>query len=113
MVVNDNVTLRWAKLVHLVAEYTPQYSALLMMFCSDRKLVGETYLGFQRAPAAKKNHHAEEGGLVRHLLEMWDIHMEMRDSSGLWTMSLSGSVQAFPKPDVLKGIINHDLHKAL
>ena len=67
-----------------------------------------SYLGFLRAPAAAGNHHAEEGGLVRHLLEMWYLYQDLRGR-------LEGHKVPTPEMSprrVLKGIINHDLHKA-
>lgn len=69
---------------------------------------GETiYLGLERAPAAKRNHHAYEGGLVAHMLEMWNI----------WT-TLRGSFQILDPSHitndrVMRGILNHDIHKAV
>lgn len=62
------------------------------------------YAGFMHAPAATGNHHAYEGGLVRHLLEMWDIWLLLRDR---WLHS-----PHITDDRVLKAIINHDLHKA-
>lgn len=62
------------------------------------------YLGMQRAPAATGNHHAFEGGLVYHLLEMWAI----------WER-LKPDLEAQPHISderILKAIIHHDLHKA-
>lgn len=65
---------------------------------------GITYFGLEKAPAAKGNHHHYLGGLVAHVLEMWDIHN-----------NLAGPVGAdsrLPDDRVLAGILLHDLHKA-
>jgi len=66
---------------------------------------GGLLLGFINAPAAKRNHHAYHGGLVVHLIEMWNI----------WKNKFR---QDFPFSDhvndrrIMEGIIYHDLHKA-
>lgn len=61
-------------------------------------------LGFRRAPAAKRNHHAYEGGLVAHLLEMWALWQNLRPQ-----LNCPPYVS---DERVLKGILLHDLHKA-
>lgn len=68
--------------------------------------VGDQLLGLRRAPAAKGNHHAFEGGLVYHYLEMWDIWTIWANRFYLRTTSHMNDDR------VLRGIINHDLHKA-
>lgn len=72
-------------------------------------------LGFGRAPAAKGYHHAFEGGLANHLLEMWSIWQHWKNQS-------MGNVGEFPillidkfygrDMEVFKAILHHDLHKA-
>lgn len=65
---------------------------------------GVTYLGLERAPAGKGNHHAFIGGLLCHMLEMWDF----------WIL-LKGSLPPDPlltDVRILKGILLHDLHKS-
>lgn len=64
----------------------------------------ETYLGGLRAPAAKGNHHAFEGGWCYHLLEMWDVYLKVKPTveNSPWVTD----------ERVLQAIINHDLHKA-
>lgn len=66
----------WEKLRALAAGVLPSIEAgtflrLLDGLEEDQLNGQERYLGFCRAPAARRNHHAYEGGLVRHLLEMW------------------------------------------
>lgn len=67
---------------------------------------GRTLLGARRAPAAKRNHHAFEGGWCYHILEMWS----------LWSTLKENPVIGRPHPDlnderVFKAILYHDLHK--
>jgi len=63
-----------------------------------------TVLGLIRAPAAKGNHHAEEGGLIKHLLEMWDVHTTL--------IEIVPENNYVTHERVLRAILNHDLHKA-
>jgi hypothetical protein len=99
----------WEKLKGLVAGNLPSREAavflhLLDTLKEDQPNGQKHYLGFFRAPAARRNHHAYEGGLVQHLLEMWS----------LWDQ-LKPQLNAPPfisDERVLKAIILHDLHKA-
>jgi len=107
----------WLRLYLLVESYCPNYipimdglkkdSIVKLKASQGEVLISNTYLGFMRAPAAKRNHHAYEGGLVAHLLEMWDF----------WeTISCGhpfGEDAGLTKSRVLRGVLNHDLHKAL
>lgn len=78
---------------------------------------GKNYLGLLNAPAAKKNHHAELGGLVMHYLEMWEIFKDIRgnilprtdDSDSLYQR---GEEHYVTNERVLEGILLHDLSKA-
>lgn len=70
------------------------------------KMVDRYYLGFKRAPAAKGNHHAYEGGLVQHYLEMWKL------GRALLKMHPELVNDYVNEQRVLKAVINHDLHKA-
>lgn len=60
--------------------------------------------GFERAPAARGNHHAFEGGLVYHLLEMWACWQTIRPNF-ICEPYVSDS-------RVIRAILAHDLHKA-
>jgi 3'-5' exoribonuclease len=64
----------------------------------------DTYMGMMNAPAGKGVHHAYPGGLVVHLLEMWNF----------WTILRPTLVKDHLVNDenVLTGVILHDLHKA-
>lgn len=95
--------LRHLTNLHLTAvEGRREYRLLLDMLEDDQTIGANTYLGFRRAPAAKGNHHAFEGGLVQHLLEMWAFWMTLKNQ-------LPGSLK---DSDVLRAILNHDMHKA-
>jgi len=62
------------------------------------------YLGLARSPAARGNHHAFEGGLVYHLLEMWAAWERLRPD----IMDL----EHLSNERVFKAILYHDIHKA-
>lgn len=81
------------------------YVGMLNELAADREENGVRFLGFMRAPAAKGNHHAVEGGLVLHLLEMWDVWVRM---GSVFPLEVSGQIDGNL---VLQAIINHDLHK--
>lgn len=70
------------------------------------KMVNQHYLGFKRAPAAKGNHHAYEGGLVQHYLEMWKLGRTLLQQN---PELVNHHVN---EQRVLKAVINHDIHKA-
>lgn len=65
-------------------------------------------LGFIDAPAAKGHHHSFLGGLVHHLLEMWDIHLQI--SRRMFSFDSTAEFEKF-NSDVLLVILLHDLHK--
>lgn len=67
-------------------------------------------LGFLEAPAAKGNHHATRGGLVVHLLEMWDLHKKF---VGVLEAMQEDTSETLNDRDVLTVILAHDLHKGL
>lgn len=106
--VHDN----WERLFDIVEKHVGEgyegYRLLLENLKSDHhEPDGTIILGFMRAPAAKRNHHALEGGLVKHYLEMWDAWEVMRDS-GIWKV-VPGHLD---NDRIIKAIINHDIHKA-
>jgi len=101
----------FAELEGLARIYDDRYLSLFQDIKNDWRdpETGCLYLGMQRAPAARRNHHAREGGLVEHYLEMWKIHGTIK--SGL-NKSMILSHDHLPDPVVFRGIVNHDLHKA-
>jgi len=108
----NTVNDRWKRFTGFVDAVIPQYSPLLLTLEGDSVVGDAYYLGFKRAPAAKKNHHAEEGGLVKHYLEMWYEYVLIKDAFESTYSRLKNTIGTFNEADVLKGIINHDLHKA-
>lgn len=79
---------------------------MLLALADDEEFDGVTYLGLRNAPAGKGNHHAWEGGLVAHMLEMWDTYLYWKE------FPLLPPDPLITDANVLKGIIVHDLHKA-
>lgn len=80
------------------------YRNLFEFMRDDHVVDGKVLLGLKRAPAAKGNHHALEGGLLLHYTEMWDAWSALRGT----IIKIDDTVN---DARVLKGIINHDLHK--
>jgi 3'-5' exoribonuclease len=56
---------------------------------------------FTRAPAAVRLHHAEPGGLVRHLVEVGSAGLALLDSTG----------EEYDRPYFLAGVFLHDIGK--
>lgn len=88
-------------------EVERKYSALLDSVRHDSYVGESCMLGLYRAPGSKDRHHAFEGGLTAHLLEMWEC----------WLM-LRGQIEKnVPRHDlindslILRAIIHHDLNK--
>jgi hypothetical protein len=67
----------------------------------DAIFTPETWNEFVQAPAAVKMHHAEPGGLVRHLVEV--------GSGGLGLLESTG--EAYDRPYFLAGVMLHDIGK--
>jgi hypothetical protein len=102
----------WDRLQRLVIEHIQgeegqKHLDLMDSIKDDRFPNGKHLLGFYRAPAAKGNHHNHEGGLVRHLLEMWDCWLMMKGANP--QIVVPGHVD---DERILKAILYHDLHKA-
>jgi len=107
--IHDN----WKSLKYLAKVHCAQYLPVLIGLEADITVHGNPikhYLGFKRAPAAKRNHHPYEGGLVQHLLEMWEFWCSIRTGHQLFLSYQSGAILSDTR--VLTGILNHDLHKA-
>lgn len=106
-----NLGENWSRLIHLTNTNVQEaavvnYINMLAALRDDNAQLlglGGTFLGFRRAPAATKNHHAYEGGLVVHLLEMWDTWLWVR---GMLNHPLIHDSR------VWRTILHHDLHKA-
>lgn len=84
-----------------------QHMTMLIKLRCDEVINGVVYMGLERAPAAVRNHHSHEGGLLDHMLEMWDC----------WESSLSRLFSRGIRKDhlsqgrILRAILYHDLHK--
>lgn len=96
---NFNTLLGIVK-VHL----PPEWLAMLNGLAEDVEFQGVSYLGMKDAPAAKGNHHAYLGGLVQHMLEMWNTYHDLK--------RFMASDDLINDSNVLQGILVHDLHKA-
>lgn len=83
----------------------PGWLSMVLNLGPNTEFEGVTFFGLKQAPAAKGNHHAYLGGLVEHLLEMWNTYRQL-DCSVLYNDPLLTDTR------VLKGIVSHDLHKA-
>ena len=85
-----------------------KYAFLLSDLKHDREISHQvTLLGMRRAPASHQRHHDAEGGLVAHLLQMWDLWLSVRRvlvDHGPLHPQLSDW-------NVWRGILNHDLNK--
>lgn len=98
------------RLLQISQNLIPEYVDMLRDLSWDRNTdAGDLWLGLLRAPAATRRHHSREGGLVQHYLEMWDAYLTMRV---LFFSDESPWKKGETDIRVLKGIINHDLHKA-
>ena len=85
------------------------YRCMLDELRGDREVDGMILLGMRRAPGSKERHHPMEGGLVKHLLQMWGIwstlkHTIRQSSGGTWHEQLSDQ-------NVWRAILHHDLNK--
>lgn len=93
----------WIKLLVRAVVSEPNRSAYLTLIEELSPDHGDM-LGLARAPAAKRNHHNQEGGLLRHYAEMWE-----------WWTVLRNKLprdETLSDERVLCAIINHDIHKA-
>jgi hypothetical protein len=88
------------------------YMMLLNMIRHDRIITlrdrAEVQLGLYRAPGSKDYHHRREGGLIEHMLEMWQ----------LWEAGFKPMLSAFGSNhpairdhNVWRAIFHHDLNK--
>ena len=98
------------RLEKLVERYLPEYLNMILGLRYDRVYhPSDVLLGLRRAPAATRRHHSREGGLVEHYLEMWGAYLVMKP---MFFKDGSPWNEAETDRRVLKGVINHDLHKA-
>jgi hypothetical protein len=106
--VEDNITSQRAEhldMLHLLEHDHPTFT----LNTTDHLTY---YLGFKRAPAAKRNHHDHEGGLVTHLLQMWECYLQLEPMIREMDGDAAAPVRRPTHEQVLKAILYHDLHKA-
>lgn len=105
----------WQLLLGITRETLPPENLRMVLSLEKDSTMadGRVYLGMRRCPAAKKNHHAIEGGLVAHLLEMWDYFSVLKDhfrETGKQPTELEAVF--LTQERIWAGILYHDLHKA-
>lgn len=115
---NIDLAQNWSRLTAITTDMVVQnfgtkddgslHTIMLNDLRQDRVVGDITVLGMYRAPASKDRHHDREGGLVQHLLEMWDI----------WMTDGSAIIRQWGKPHPLindgliwRTILYHDLNK--
>ena len=100
----------WATFIGLMVGSKNPTMKSIMQMCDalkeDHMLDGRTYAGFFNAPAGVGQHHCYCGGLVEHLIEMYETYDRLR------YMLPSVSKAEVNDDYVLMAIIAHDLHKA-
>lgn len=84
------------------------YLRMLDDLKEDRIGNGYTLLGMRRAPASKERHHALEGGLVNHLLQMFIIWGGMKEVMRLFVPHTHVHLD---DTTVWCAILHHDLNK--
>lgn len=118
MTIND-LENNWSRLEYLTRsmlvtrlndqEQMSAYMWMLNDLRADRIRDKTTILGMYRAPASKNRHHDCEGGLVAHLIQMWDIWTGLRSV-------IKGQVTEKMHPllndqNMWLAILHHDLNK--
>lgn len=103
----DSNVRRIMGLLTVMMTQRTEYTVMINHLLPDVEVDGRVFLGLRRAPAAKFHHHAREGGLLQHILEMWNCWMlvQTRYTEVATSTCMTDEL-------VLKAIINHDLHKA-
>lgn len=85
------------------------YASLLTYTENDRTVDGRCMLGMKRAPGSHSRHHAHEGGLVCHLLQMWEIWCDLRKI--ILDHSQRATHPNMTDSYVWRAILHHDLNK--
>lgn len=83
------------------------YTLLLNDLRHDRHYGDSCILGMYRAPASKDRHHNVEGGLVQHLLQMWELWVDLQRVF----RAHNAQHPLLNDAMVWKGILHHDLNK--
>lgn len=100
-------------LLKLCQGFCPSMVNLMLGLKDDRFAVHDIvgisstyYLGMMNAPAGKGVHHAYKGGLVKHLLEMWEFWKVLKNEA------VTVDDPLLNDQNVFICIMIHDLHKA-
>lgn len=108
----------WNRLRMITAQFTSermsgshllegQYTSLLNYLEDDMRVGDKCMLGMRRAPGSQSRHHSVEGGLVAHLLQMWDVWLTLPP-----TIRIPGNTHPHLNDStVWRGILHHDLNK--
>lgn len=128
--VSNDLSLNWARLQEITSNMsvmggplTPEgptsresvrmheeavaYIQLLNDLRHDRNISGVCYLGMYRAPGSKNRHHNVEGGLVKHLLQMWELWIDLRAIF----RAHNAQHPLLNDSNIWKCILHHDLNK--
>lgn len=89
-------------------ETSMTYDLMLRELRYDRHRGNLILLGMQSAPASKNRHHNREGGLVVHLLEMYDIWKECIQP---FLKNRTSEHPLLTDSNVWLAILHHDLNK--
>lgn len=114
MLTPEHIEHNWTKLISLITSVNPSLLPLVNKFKENLLSINEdvlkvrTYPGLKNAPAGIYVHHAYPGGLVDHLLEMWDIHLVLYNTLLLKDIDAHNHLR---EAEILETIILHDLHK--
>ncbi len=113
MLSTEHIEFNWQKLVDLIKAINPRLVCILEKFEDNVVNVNDAinpviYPGLKNAPAGVFNHHSYEGGLVEHLLEMWDTHVKIYKVLELGVIDTNIHLRS---DEILEVIIIHDLHK--
>lgn len=110
MLNKEQIEENWKVLQELIANRLGDYSQSFLAMCEeladDFTIDGATYAGFVNAPAGVGQHHNYFGGLVEHLLEMWQVYVQLKPMLPAETKAEVDDAK------VLMAIIVHDLHKS-
>jgi hypothetical protein len=99
------IDANFSTLLQVVRNHCPKlYTVLRTYEEGGQETGGEYYYGMKEAPAAKGFHHAYEGGLVQHYLEM--LHV-----AGVLCQSIE-HFRPLTEKEIVFAVVAHDLHKA-
>jgi hypothetical protein len=98
----------------IASQYTNLFDGMaddmpgLVHFKDGKEPIVVQYTGLRNSPAASGNHHNYKGGLIIHMLQMWEAWDMIRSNY----MELSNPDLCMTDDVILRAILHHDLHKA-